>query len=244
MALIKCPSCGKEISSRVNECSFCGKVLIEAKPQEKVSVKATMQENVLTGIFASVAAFVAFFICRSFVPALVSPLGDYAATAAKQADEAGLLTIIMIMLVGMLFFCIMPILIKQKPAIGFVAVIIITAILCICCLCIYGGSVMGTISECMYNDMKDYTQFYGAAVPMLQGAICIFSYEKGMKKSLLAAVVMLVVYVVIFALCAYLLMNVLYCGFFGISIAQIIGAAAIFIFAIIRSEGLKKLIKR
>lgn len=252
MAIIKCPQCGKEVSSRTEKCPYCNKVLIEVEKHESVSVETitqTAKENSINIIVSSVLVLLVFLIGNIITKLMVSTfLGSNGAEAIAYANKIGLSKIMIFTLIGVVFYCVLPLLFKQKPDIGFASGIIITILLCLICFAVQSGEIEKGLIEIGRPDLiaysMSYAKFNGLFVFMLQGALAILSYGNKTKKFFVTAIILLVAYMIVYAVLGFVFVAVLQFGVFGFSLVQLIGGIAVFVIAIIKSNELKKMLHK
>lgn len=252
MAIIKCPQCGKEISDRTQTCPRCNEVLIKVEVKEKVSVetvKTTAKENIFNVALSTVFVFIAFLACYIIAHPIASTyMGDYAVEAIQFTHKLSFSSTILVLILSTAFFCLLPLLFRQKPDIGFASGILITLIMCMVCYCIHNSEVGKGLLELgrhdLYNISVIHGKFNGFNVPLLHGALSIWGYGKATKKFIINSVITLVVLFVIFGIGSYLSVSVFAMGMTGIALAQTFGSALIFVFVIMKSNEMKRLLKK
>lgn len=252
MAIIKCPQCGKEVSDRTQKCPRCNTVLIEVQEKEKISVetvKTTAKENIINVALSTVFVFVAFIVCSFIAKLLASTfMGNYALEAIQLVDKITFSNKVLILILSTVFFCVLPLLFRQKPDIGYVSGIIITIILCIVCFCKHNSEVGNGLLELgrpdLYGIGTIYGKFNGFIIPLLHGALSFMGYEKETKQFVIRAIKALVVFFIIFGAGSFLLVAVVCMGTTGIALAQTLGSILIFVWAVVKSNEMKKLIKK
>lgn len=251
MAIIKCPQCGKEVSNRTQMCPRCNTVLIEVEEKEKVSVekvKTTAKENIINVALSTLLVFVAFMLCNIIAQPIASFMGNNAVEAIQLAHKLAFSSTILVLILSTVFFSVLPLLFRQKPDIGYISGIIITLILCIVCYCkhnsIIGNGLLELGRHDLYSMSAIYGKFNGFIVPLLHGAFSIMGYGKATKKFISSSVISLGAFLVIFGIGSFLSVSVLAMGITGIALIKTLGSILIFVFAVVKSDEMKRLIKK
>ena len=135
MAIIKCPTCGKQITDRMEKCPHCNAILIEKKHEEPITkevIKSSAKDSIVGVVVALVLTLVVEKVW-SIIACIQAGkfMGMVAAEAVSYAERVFYSKNFALLIVGAVLFCVLSILFKQKSATQFIGGIILTILLLI-----------------------------------------------------------------------------------------------------------------
>ena len=261
MAIIKCPTCGKQITDRMEKCPHCNAVLIEKKHEEPITkevIKSSAKDSIIGVVVALVLTLVVEKVW-SIIACIQAGkfMGMVALEAVSYAESVFFSKNFALLIIGAVLFCVLSILFKQKSATQFIGGIILTILFCnfITCLifaiilfCVI-GFVMQSSAIMKSNVPGDVLPWakslsigFGFAFPMVLGCLSISSYERTLKKSLLMQVLWGVVFIVSSVLIGTLFLVVLKFGTMGLALGNLASAIIILILAVLTNKGFQQVI--
>ena len=247
MAIIKCPSCGKKITDRMEKCPHCNAMLIEKEQKQSItkeSIKSSAKESVEGVALALIMTLAVEKVWKFFAMILSGRIiGSTALTAVFFADETFYTKSIVILIVGAVLFCTLSILFKQRSSTQFVGGIALTILFCVIGFVVQNTSIMNMNVP---PEIIDYTRQlslgFGFAFPMIFGSFSILSYERSLKKSLLVQLILGFVFIVYSVLVEIFLLLTLKMGMAGFSLGNLIISIVILGFVILTSKEFQMLI--
>lgn len=247
MAIIKCPTCGKQITDRMEKCPHCNAILIEKKHEEPIT-KEVIKSSAKGSIVGVVVALVLTLVVEkvwSIIACIQAGkfMGMVAAGAVSYAESAFYSKNFALLIVGAVLFCVLSILFKQKSATQFIGGIILTILFCVIGFVMQSSAIMNSnVPGDVLPWAKSLSLGFGFAFPMVLGCLSISSYEKTLKKSLLMQVLLGVVFIVSSVLIGTLLLVVLQFGTMGLALGNLAAAIIILILAVLTNKGFQQVI--
>lgn len=245
MAIIKCKSCGKQVSDRSEQCPFCKTVLIEHKTEEVISkekIKGVLKETIIGCLVAAIISIFMYVVLGNvFSNIAATYMGENAGDAINFVTMSRFSSIILIAVIETIFLSILPVLFKAKPDIGYAVAAIVSILLCIFFYFIQeSADIEFPIGrEDLANTCIFYLKFNAISLPLLQGSLSLSCYHKKIGKSLVLQMMMSVVYFVVTVGLVFLSVSVLAMGIAGIGLSQIVAGIVALVFALFLS-GIKK----
>lgn len=247
MAIIKCPTCGKQITDRMEKCPHCNTTLIEKKHEEtitKESIKSSAKDSIIGVVFALVLTLAVEKIW-SIIACIQAGkfIGMEVAEAVSYAESAFYSKNFVLLIVGAVLFCVLSILFKQKSATQFIGGIILTVLFCVIGFVMQSNAVMNSnVPGDVLPWAKSLSLGFGFAFPMVLGSLSISSYEKSLKKSLLMQGLLGVVFIISSVLIGTLLLVVFVMGTNGVALGNLAAAIIVLILAVLKSKGFQQVI--
>lgn len=247
MAIIVCPNCGKKVTDRMENCPHCHAVLIEQTEQTtitKETIKASAKDSIV-GVAIATILTIALVLIWSVVATIMAGkfMGNSGAIAVSSARSVFFSENLIILIVGAVLFCVLSVLFNKKSGTQFVIGIIITILFCMIGFGIQNKEIMnGNVPpECLMY-AKSLSLGFGFAFPMILGSLSIASYNRTLKKALIMQGVLSVGFIVLSVILDVLVIAVFRMGTQGLSIANLIGAIAVFGFALFSNKDFQHLI--
>ncbi len=247
MAIIKCPTCGKQVTDRMEKCPHCNAILIDKKYEEPIT-KETIKSSAKASIIGVVFAFILTLVVEkvwSIITCIYAGrfMGMVAAEAVSYAEGVFFSENLKLLIIGAVLFCVLSILFKQKSATQFVGGIILTLLFCVIGFVMQNNAIMtSNIPPDVIDYAKSLSLGFGFAFPMVLGCLSIASYERTMKKSLLMQVVLAVAFMVLSWVLGVLLLVVLRFGTNGLNLGNLIAAVIVLALAVLTNKGFQQLI--
>lgn len=247
MAIIKCPTCGKQITDRMEKCPHCNAVLIEKKHEEPITkevIKSSAKDSIIGVVVALVLTLVVEKVW-SIIACIQAGkfMGMVALEAVSYAESVFFSKNFALLIIGAVLFCVLSILFKQKSATQFIGGIILTILFCVIGFVMQSSAIMkSNVPGDVLPWAKSLSIGFGFAFPMVLGCLSISSYERTLKKSLLMQVLWGVVFIVSSVLIGTLFLVVLKFGTMGLALGNLASAIIILILAVLTNKGFQQVI--
>ena len=247
MAIIKCPTCGKQITDRMEKCPHCNAVLFEKKHEEPITkevIKSSAKDSIIGVVVALVLTLVVEKVW-SIIACIQAGkfMGMVALEAVSYAESVFFSKNFALLIIGAVLFCVLSILFKQKSATQFIGGIILTILFCVIGFVMQSSAIMkSNVPEDVLPWAKSLSIGFGFAFPMVLGCLSISSYERTLKKSLLMQVLWGVVFIVSSVLIGTLFLVVLKFGTMGLALGNLASAIIILILAVLTNKGFQQVI--
>lgn len=247
MAIIKCPTCGKQITDRMEKCPHCNAVLIEKKHVEPITkevIKSSAKDSIIGVVVALVLTLVVEKVWSMIACIQAGKfMGMVALEAVSYAESVFFSKNFALLIIGAVLFCVLSILFKQKSATQFIGGIILTILFCVIGFVMQSSAIMkSNVPEDVLPWAKSLSIGFGFAFPMVLGCLSISSYERTLKKSLLMQVLWGVVFIVSSVLIGTLFLVVLKFGTMGLALGNLASAIIILILAVLTNKGFQQVI--
>lgn len=250
MAIIACPSCGKNITDRMKKCPHCGTALLTEKeplPLTKEEVKTAAKDNLIGVLMATVLTLVVYWLWSHFASISLGKFyGEIAMVAMACANTIFNVVIFALLVIEIVWLCLLPRLVNQTYQFF---VYIISSV---------SFGVIGYIvqnfaflhfSPLLVNgaaEVIEYGRYYslglGFAFPVLFGSLYLASHKRTVKKALFLQVGLSVGFLVLSVVLGLLMTVVFYMGIHGISMANLISAIVVFVLAVLTNNEFQRLI--
>ena len=237
MSIIRCPNCGKQISSRSERCTFCNTVLkVNSNKNSVLSEmpKMNVKENVIISVLASAMAFIIYCLLSWFSSYMAHFLGLNAVEAIQYVVSEGLGSVLTITIVGMILFPILQILFRNNPDVGHIAGIALPILLCFILYFLQNRVAMQAPREDLISYCIGYSRWNALSLPLLQSVFFLAGYKKEKKKIAISILITAAAYVVMCIAFIVLAVFILRWGIFGITLFQMLFGIVFFAISLIQ----------
>ena len=105
MAIIKCPSCGRQITDRMEKCPYCNAILKDDSKYNEDNIKVTLVDNIVGVVTALIFSFALFFLKQALENSLITPFGDMPVIANSISKTLYFQKGFPILIIGAGLFC-------------------------------------------------------------------------------------------------------------------------------------------